>query len=407
MSVQHLALLPREGYFFKDGRGWSLAGGAGRTDGYEWPFPSTLRGALRSAHGLACLTRAGRSWSREDWRTRTESVRVDALLGLRRRLGQVIWTTAERVWPAPADALVYAGERAARVLRLQPRPRPAEIGLLGCDDDPAREALDLALRDEGAGKPWPAAPHWWPEHDFAAWLAEQPVATLSQPLRLPARLEVHVAIDAGRQTAAEAQLFTTRRTETLERAWSADGQRGPARPPVYEWGLGVRAHLPDDWAVTCVPLGADRRPAFVQVLEPALFAAPEVLRRAWATQSCPGLRVLLVSPGDFAGWAPPGFISDGQHYRGELPGLPGVEWRLRAACVPRPVTVSGWDMAADRPKAARRLVPSGSVYFFTKASGAAVTWLEAEALWLAAWGHGIDEGFGRVVPARWTPENGS
>jgi CRISPR-associated protein Cmr3 len=36
---------------------------------------------------------------------------------------------------------------------------------------------------------------------------------------------------------------------------------------------------------------------------------------------------------------------------------------LKAAIVPRPQTVSGWDLDIKKPKPTRRLVPAGSVYF--------------------------------------------
>jgi CRISPR-associated protein Cmr3 len=404
MSVEHLALLPREGYFFKDGRGWTLAGGAGRTDGHEWPYPSTLRGALRSAHGFERLPRGARRWSAHDWQTCTAGVCVSALLALRRRVGAAGWASQQRVWPAPADALMSAADT---LLRLQPRAWPGVVGSLGRDDDEARERLAWPTLAEPPGKPH-ALPRWWCEADFAAWLAEQSLERLREQPRLPARLEIHLAIAPERQTAAESQLFTMRRTETLERApraWPRDPQAPP--PPVYEWALAVRAQLPDDWAATRIPLGADRRPARAERVAAALFDPPEALRNAWTAAPCAGLRLVLATPGEFEGWRPPGFERVGHEYRGALPAMPGVEWRLRAACVPRTVSVSGWDMAAGHPKASRRLVPAGSVYFFTKASGAAVTWEEVAALWLASWGRGRDEGFGCVVPARWTPENGS
>jgi CRISPR-associated protein Cmr3 len=68
-------------------------------------------------------------------------------------------------------------------------------------------------------------------------------------------------------------------------------------------------------------------------------------------------RVVLVTPAHFEqGWRPTWLLQPRD----------GVTPRLVGACVDRPVTVSGWDMAAPKggqPKPTRRLAAAGSVYF--------------------------------------------
>jgi CRISPR-associated protein Cmr3 len=330
-------------------------------------------------------------WPRDDWPARTEAVKLNALLPLRRGVYDSTWTPTHRVWPVPADALFVRDE--AQVRRLRPRPLPPGVRTLGRDDDGAREALWLPWLGDATGKPEPA-PRWWAEADFAAWLCEDEVKKAAAPPALPSRLEIHLALDVNTQTAAESMLFATPRTETLE------GR------PVSEWGLGVRAELPEDWDVNDVPLGADRRPACVSKLDASLFTPPARLVERWSAQPSLGLRLLVVTPADFDGWLLPRFTARDGEYRGTLPGVTG-ECLLRAALVPRSVSVSGWDMAAGQPKPLRRLVPAGAVYFVVKASGDPVSWDEAEKLWLAQLGDGRDDGLGCVVPGRWTPEHGS
>ncbi len=397
MNTRHLTLLPRDGYFFKDGRGWSggVDAGGGRGTALEWPFPSTLRGALRTAYGLARLERESRAWTPEDWRERTHELAVSSVLALRRPVGRA-WTQADRVWPAPADALYVRDD--GDVQALDPRPLPAGVRTLGRDDDPAREALWWPWHERATGKPEPG-PRYWSEADFAVWLAG---ARLRKPapadrLRLPARLEVHLAVQPATQTAEDSMLYLTPRTETLE------GR------PAHEWGMALRALLPVDWSVREVPLGADRRPAWSQAAPVELFDPPPQLAQSWSTASR-GLRLVVVTPGDFRGWLPPGFTAHGSEYRGELPGCRG-DFVLRAAFVPRATSVSGWDMAGangrGRPKPLRRLVPPGATYFLAKRSGDGITWDEARELWLAQLGSNRDDGMGCVVPGRWSPEPGS
>ena len=67
--------------------------------------------------------------------------------------------------------------------------------------------------------------------------------------------------------------------------------------------------------------------------------------------------------------------------------------------------MSGWDMAAGRPKPTRRLAPAGSVYFLERADGATFNAADAEALWMRSIGEaaGDGEATGAAVPGVWHP----
>jgi CRISPR-associated protein Cmr3 len=397
MSTRHLALVPRDGYFFKDGRGWSDAGTGGgeRAAALEWPYPTTVRGALRTAYGLERIEREQAPFTPDDWRRHTAGLRIQALLALRRPFGLGGWDPTHRIWAAPADALTL--EREPHIEALLPRPLPTALGTLGRDDDPAREALWKPWRSRPEIKPDAAPARWWTEDHFARWLAQEPVAREPHPPSLPQRLEIHLAVQPDTQTAEDSMLFSTPRTETLA-GW-----------PAHEWGLGVRAEIPEEWSAREVPLGADRRPAWSNDVTDSLFAPPPRLARSW-THPSRGLRLIVVTPGEFDGWRLPGFVAKDRQYRGRLPGLPG-EFVLRAAFVPRSTSVSGWDMAAANgrgaPKPVRRLVSAGAVYFLSPAADDGVSWNDARSLWLAQLGAGSDDGLGCVVPGRWNPDSGS
>jgi CRISPR-associated protein Cmr3 len=122
---------------------------------------------------------------------------------------------------------------------------------------------------------------------------------------------------------------------------------------------------------------------------------------------------MAVTPACFkGGWLPDGFdpvkVEDTWEFRGGLPNIAG-ELLLRAAFVPRPMHISGWDMAAGKggaPRGTSRLVPPGAVYFFERAAeNGAFAADDARALWLAALGSRTNEGFGRVVPGIWNPKD--
>lgn len=69
-------------------------------------------------------------------------------------------------------------------------------------------------------------------------------------------------------------------------------------------------------------------------------------------------KIVLTSPGLFEnGWLVTGADSDGYFECGS------IKARLVSACVPRSETVSGWDLALQKPKPAEKVVPTGSVYW--------------------------------------------
>src|SRR5436853_613608 len=172
-TTAHLALIPRDGLFCKDARGWHTSA-SGRGHGLEWPWPSTILGALRSSWGRGEEHRSGTLFRPEDWKAHTAALRLDRTLVVRRRPGAP-WSTEHRAWPVPQDALWL--ERRTKVYRLE--PIPAALPTLGRDDDPARESLMKPALDFQE-KPL-SSPRWWSEEDFAAWLAGQDVPVRDRP----------------------------------------------------------------------------------------------------------------------------------------------------------------------------------------------------------------------------------
>jgi CRISPR-associated protein Cmr3 len=326
-------------------------------------------------------TRSGALFGPDAWRERTAAIRLGKTLVLRRRHG-VAWGVEDTTWPVPLDALWLEGRR--EVYRLDP-VRPV-VPTLGRDDDEARESLWRPILD-GAGKPL-SPPRWWSSTDFSAWLAGRSVAVRGRDevLTTTRRLQAHVGILSEELTADEGVLFSHDVIETLD--------------PRAEWAIGAEVALPDGALSGLATLGSDSRLARVESLPAALFEPPLRLLEAFRSP-CQGLRVVAVTPLCFEkGWLPDGLAVKEGAYRGFLPGLDG-EVVLRAAFVPRPVHISGWDMAANAPKPTSRMVAPGAVYFFERADGKPFGEADARSLWLAAVGGRTEEGFGRVVPGVW------
>jgi CRISPR-associated protein Cmr3 len=387
-TTAYLALVPRDGLFCKDGRDWHTSA-SGRGHGLDWPWPSTVLGALRSAWGRSEEARSGELFGPSDWRRRTAAIQLGRTLVLRRQHG-VAWRVEDTTWPVPMDALWT--EAADHVVRLD--PVPPDIATLGRDDDGARERLWRPRLSE-ADQPL-EPPRWWSSTEFTAWLAGEAIAVRDRDTVLATvrRIQVRVRIRPEKLTADDADddvLFSHDVVETLE--------------PRAEWAIGVEVTLPNGRLSGIATLGSDARLARIEPLQPLLFEPPGQLLAAFRSGSR-GLRLVAVTPLCFArGWLPDSFAASDNEYRGHLPGL-DAKLILRAAFVPRPVHVSGWDMAANDgkggPKPTSRMVAPGAVYFFERADGRPFGEADARSLWLAAMGSRTDEGFGRVVGGVWT-----
>jgi CRISPR-associated protein Cmr3 len=376
-TTTRLALVPRDGFFAKDGRGWHTSA-SGRGHGLDWPWPSTVLGALRSLWGRGEETRTG-TFTPDDWRSRTQPIQLGRTLVLRREHGAA-WRVEDATWPVPLDALWLEGRD--EVHRLD--PVASTMPTLGRDDDEAREALWRPVRDD-VQKPL-AAPRWWSSGKYITWLAGKPVSVRHKSLATTRRIQVHVGIRPEELTSDDGVLFSHDVVETLDLGG--------------EWALGVEVELPAGEIPKVATLGSDSRLSRVELLPTTLFEPPSRVLEAFRSSS-PGLRLVATSPLCFEkGWLPHGLVNTNGEYRGRLAGLDVV---LRAAFVPRPIHVSGWDMAKGEPKPTSRMVPPGAVYFFERADGKPFGEAEAKALWLTALGTRTDEGFGRVVPGVWRP----
>lgn len=376
----HLAFYSRDGFFCKDGRGWYGAGG-GSGHGLEWPWPSTVRGAVRTLWGRAHEAIIGQ----QGWPAATASIALGRTLAMWRGRGASV---LERRWPVPADVEYVrpSDGTPSHVRYLHPAPSP--IATLGRDDDPGRECLWIAPATD-RDKPGPR-PRWWSEAELTAWIAGLPVpAEPAVAADRPARRRItRSAIDPTKQTVVDSALFSHDVVETVER----DG----------EWAIAAEITSPDAQFATTATLGSDRRLARVDKIGRAAFDPPPALATASAAGS-PGLRLLVVTPTIFArGWLPDGLVARGDEYRGHLAGI-APEVVLRAAITPRPVPISGWDMAVAAPRATDLAVAPGSVYFLQRADGGAFHTADILGLWLAAVGRRAEDGFGRVVAAPWTP----
>lgn len=265
---------------------------------------------------------------------------------------EVLWVPAPHDGVRDGDAFVHA---------TMIEPTPGE-GVLWPDADPDDLWLvHLPERGSNGAKIAPIATDTplWPLREAVQWALGEAVTPAqvaprhcgTDPDRIVAcEHRVHVAIDNQTGTAQPGALF------------SSPGMRFERD---FVIAIDVTAHdEPDAAPPRAVVLGGESRLSFRRVGEGATFPAFEVYEEQYtnALDRTPrGLRVQLLTPACLQHDVDPGT----QAWR-PAPPVAGLE--LVAACIPGHSAISGWDLqAADgrgAPRAVRRLVPAGSVYYY-------------------------------------------
>lgn len=328
---------------FRDGRPFSADSDESRARGPVVPPPSVVAGLIRTAHG----DQHGWDWSQPGVPERARGISV-GFHGLRILHGD----TREYLLPAPRDAVVHCDGDSLRTAKLAPCPLDEGEGT----DLPTGLAV---LADDSRGKPVPGYDMWrW--SDVLRWLRGETVIPSMAPSP-PVDERVQVAIDPKRRAVADGMLFTVE-----FRAW----EDGRSTTDLTQFELVVAA---TEQPTGVARFGGESRPVILGPLDGHLPQPDAELRDALLQATT--LRCLLTSPAAFnQGWRPQWLLTDSS--------LAAANPRLIAAAVGSPETVSGWDHVTRAPKPARRLAPSGSVYFIQLDRPLSPD--ELSALWLSS-----------------------
>lgn len=345
-------------------------------DSASFPPPSTVAGCLRTG------------WARETGKPLGPQLMELAIAGplLARpdRLGKLCLYA-----PGPADALYFGANAKARCVRAAPADFPDGSGA-----DLPHGLLPVRLTQDEEEKPG-KGPSWWAWDDLLAFRAGRDPSHLqlsengwSPP---PGDRRTHVAIDRETLAARPAQLF---QTEGLD----LSPPRGLEDDALS--GLRLLVQCAEPLSPGLVHLGGERRLAR---LEPRADTAWPEPPKGWfeRIQEARGLVATLLTPGLFRAGYRPGWLDD--RLQGSPPASPDLGLRLRAAALGRWQPHSGWDLAANRPRAGRKSVPAGAVYWFEILGSPRRE--DLSALWLASLcDHAQDrrDGFGLALPAAWT-----
>lgn len=330
LIVPHASLVLRTGKPF---------GETGGGESHPFPLPSTVAGALRTS----CADEAELDFDHH--RERILAWPVGGPLPALIRNGSGI----APLMPRPNDALFTLAEDGKMALhRLRPLPLAPDEGC-----DLPSNLLPVTLEPPIRTKPGAGAV-WWTLGSVARWLMGRSVdpENAGHPA-VPFDVRTHVRLDPKRLAAMEGQLFQSSGPDFDA---PRDDTAGGWQP--YRFGMLVRfgESVPD----TLVRLGGEGRLSTLTRIETGWPAVPEEL--ATSLDAARRIRLVLATPAIFdKGWRP-GWLD--RDLTGECPAVPGLVLKLKAAAIAGWQPISGWDVQQRKPKAIRRMVPAGSVYWF-------------------------------------------
>ncbi len=371
-------------------RGNKLFGAPGSFgESFVPPWPSVAAGALRSA----LLVRR-----RHDFGAFKKGEVEDEELGTPTRPGTFAITrfqlarrhgngAVEPLFGMPADLSIARREHEELSMRrISPLGRLAEIQTSAATQ--AIAVLAAPEREKPIGGLLLTAGGWRRYLSGQDIEADQVVRS-SDLWRAEAR--IGIALDASRGAAADGALFTSENVVFVKREHSGGGECALASAAGFLAEV-TGATLPDS---AMLRFGGDGHAAIATRVE---VDVPTVDYGAVAQAG--RCRLILTTPGLFErGWLPTGVSgADKEDLRFKLHG---VEGRLVCAAVPRAETISGFDVAAQRPKPAQRVAPAGSVYWLDDLQGSVADLrnLAARGLWSVPVENPVRraEGFNRVA----------
>lgn len=352
-------------------------GETGGGESHPFPLPSTVAGAMRTAHA--------------------DALELDFNTSISRILGwhchgalpaSLSNTGVHPLFPRPADAR-YISTTGFIVRRLEPI---VTGGNEGCDLPDGLTPVHLTEPDKAK----PAnGPNWWNEETMRLWLmGKAPDPGKIGPPNLPIETRTHVALNPSTLAASDGQLFQSAGPDFEAHRLPSNqflNRRGWSH---LRYALLVR--FSECVAQSLMRLGGEARLVDITSSD-AWPILPPVLATKLQASKC--IRIILATPALFTNGWKPGWL--GPNLTGSPPGMPGLTLCLKAVAIERWQPISGWDLKANKPKAVRRLVPSGSVYWF-EVIEAQDGW--AEELWLKPISDNVQErqdGFGLALPGIW------
>lgn len=255
--------------------------------------------------------------------------------------------------PKPANSLCLEDKGKTKLVRLAPKAFDEN-----CGSDLPNGLLYIQPNQEIKGKPKNIVQYWRLD-DVIEWqngidLDYDTIANNGLK-SIPTELRTHNSIDSETQSVKEGDLFQTASFDLgyQKNANGFDNER-------LDFVIVSDEDLKDDLAT----LGGERRLSYLKKINQSLLPKSPDLN---AINQQGGFSLTFISPAIFAKGYLPNWI-DEQELAGTLPNTQ-IKVCLKAVAVEHWQAVSGWDSVDWKPKATRKAVGVGSVYWFELVDG--------------------------------------
>lgn len=300
--------------------------------------------------------------------------------------------------PKPANALYFENreDKKTHLVRLAPQAFDRDV----CGSDLPEGLLPVQMQQNLKGKPQSGV-SYWSLHHFLVWQQGTPLSfeeVDKDGLKaLPIDIRTHVKIDAKTLSSEDGKLFQTASLDLNHQSQPDDCKTATKwNENRYGFAVFTDQSLKQDLAT----LGGERRLSYFKPVQASTsFQLPNRLLEE--INQANGFSLSLLTPVVFEQGYLPSWI-DAQTLQGKLPNS-DVEVKLEAVAIDRWLPVSGWDSIVWKPKATRKAVGAGSVYWFKLVSP--MNQKTLEQLWAQAIAdHQQDQrdGFGVALISAWS-----
>lgn len=302
--------------------------------------------------------------------------------------------------PKPANSLYIEEDDKIKLIRLAPHAFDDDCG----SDLPAGLLYVQTVDDNGKpltvkGKPKTGA-NFWTLEDIKRWhqgeALDYQMVNANGVQSIPTDARTHTALNDERQTAEDGKLFQTISYDLGYQARQADAvsERG-----FDDKRLGFvvlsEQQLTNDWAT----FGGERRLSQFLPLTDKLMPIP-TQDDVDAINQAGGFLLNFITPAVFENGYRPAWLGD--KLQGKLPNS-DVGVQLIACAIERWQAVSGWDSLLFKPKATRKAVAAGSVYWLKLLKPMDLATLERLHQPLADNEYDQNDGFGLAYVAPYVP----
>lgn len=309
--------------------------------------------------------------------------------------------------PKPADALYFEAQTdnadndeansKVQLVRLSPKPLDAD-----CGSDLPEGLLPVQMETAIKGKPKPGVAYWTLEH-LKKWQAGHNIDfdTLQHQgiTQLPIDLRTHVAINSKSKATKTGQLF---QTASFDFGYSKiEGENTGGRSVWCDHRLGFIVQTEQSLDEDMVTFGGERRLSRfmpINISENFYDDSAEALLKK--INDANGFRLTFLTPCIFANGYLPTWL-DATTKKGVLPNT-DTTVSLKACAIDKWQAVSGWDSILWKPKAMRKAISSGSVYWF--ALDRKLSMSDLEQMLYHVWSDNNqdkNDGFGSAIIAPW------